>query len=309
VTSPLEELRYALAEADTHRPPVALRSRVLGAAITSRPGGMAIGTAAPITAAEAYRRTMASLDSVLSELTDAEWHRHVLRDLDIQGLIGHLIGVERHLHAALGIGPEIDRAAHSEAPARADHVTATQGEALAQAGRSPADTRAEWLDLVATTVAHASGLDAEGAARAITLHTVAGPVARLLVIRSFETWTHEEDIRRVTDRPLAAPDSARLRLMTDLAVAALPMGLAILGRPQPGRTARMVLTGPGGGTWQASLDRSPPGLTDVRIIADAVSFCRLVANRITPEELGAVVTGDEALAADLLAGARTLALD
>jgi hypothetical protein len=47
----------------------------------------------------------------------------------------------------------------------------------------------------------------------------------------------------------------------------------------------------------------------VRIVADATSFCRLVANRLSVVGLDAVVTGDEALGADVLAGAMALALD
>lgn len=38
-------------------------------------------------------------------------------------------------------------------------------------------------------------------------------------------------------------------------------------------------------------------------------FCRLVANRLTPSELAPVITGDDALAADVLTGAQALALD
>jgi hypothetical protein len=51
------------------------------------------------------------------------------------------------------------------------------------------------------------------------------------------------------------------------------------------------------------------GPADVRIIADATSFCRLVANRMPPAEVAAVVSGDEALGEVLLAGAQALALD
>lgn len=298
---PIEELRYALAEATSQRPPAALRAKVLRAATAARPPGRATGTGAPIAASEAYRRTMESFDGVLSGLTDADWHRPVLRDLDIQGLVGHLIGVERQLHAAVGIGPAV--------AIGTDHVASTQADALAQAGRPPNETRAEWLDLMSTTVAHAAALDPQGRALPVTLHTFTVPFERLLVVRAFETWTHEEDIRRAVGQPLAAPDPARLRLMTELAVSALPSGLARIARPQPGRTARIVLTGPGGGTWQAALDRGEPGATDVRVVADAVCFCRLVANRCTPADLGAVIDGDEVLASVLLAGAQALALD
>jgi hypothetical protein len=72
---------------------------------------------------------------------------------------------------------------------------------------------------------------------------------------------------------------------------------------------RLVLTGPGGGTWDVAVgdDQSEPVF--VRIVADAVAFCRLVANRLRPDELDARVNGDTARAARVLAAAGTLALD
>jgi hypothetical protein len=101
--------------------------------------------------------------------------------------------------------------------------------------------------------------------------------------------------------------------MTELAVQLLPAGMARANRPADGRSARVVLTGPGGGTWQTGLglaDAGPvEGPVDVRIVVDSVDFCRLVANRIDPTALAASITGDGALARDLFAGATTLALD
>ena len=298
---PLEELRFALAQESAQQPPAALRERVIGAATSARSPGVAVGTADPISPTEAYRRTAESFDAVLGELSDAGWHTLALRGLDVQGLVGHLIGVERLLHEALGIGPTLGRGT--------DHVESTQGEALAQAGRPPAETRSEWRQLVGRTVDHVLGMGPAARSQPVTLHGLTMTLERMLVVRVFETWTHEEDIRRAVGLPLCPPESAPLRLMTEIAVSVLPAGLARSGRPQPGRTARLVLTGPGGGTWQAALDRGTPGPTDVRIVADAVMFCRLVANRVTPMEVGVLVTGDEALAADLLAGAMTLAFD
>jgi uncharacterized protein (TIGR03083 family) len=300
-SQPLEELRHALAEADSQAPPTLLRARVLAAAEAARPPGVATGTGPPITAAEAYRRTTDSFDNLLTSLREDEWHRPALRDLDIQCLIGHLIGVERQLHAAVGIAAAVTTGR--------DHVASTQEDALSQVGRAPAETLDQWRELIRRTLEYATALDRDANQRVVSLHGFTMSLERMLVLRAFETWTHEEDIRRATGRPLAAPDPARLRLMTDVAVSALPMGLDNIGRPKPGRTARIVLTGPGGGTWQAALDRGTPGSTDVRVIADAVSFCRLVANRLTPSELAPVITGDDALAADVLTGAQALALD
>jgi hypothetical protein len=129
----------------------------------------------------------------------------------------------------------------------------------------------------------------------------------------FELWTHADDIRGATGRPLRAPDPHRLALMTALAVRSLPLGLLIAGYDRAGRTARVVLTGEGGGTWV-----QPLGLgedvsdevavaTDVVLVTDAVEFCRLFSQRRVPEELDVDITGDEALAADILVGAQVFA--
>jgi hypothetical protein len=45
------------------------------------------------------------------------------------------------------------------------------------------------------------------------------------------------------------------------------------------------------------------------IVTDAVGFCRLAANRVTPAELGPHITGDEDRAVGVLTAAATLALD
>jgi len=54
---------------------------------------------------------------------------------------------------------------------------------------------------------------------------------------------------------------------------------------------------------------SPAPATEVAIVADAVGFCRLVADRITPADLGAQVSGAAGAADVVLAGAAALALD
>jgi hypothetical protein len=130
-----------------------------------------------------------------------------------------------------------------------------------------------------------------------SLHGLRMPLDDLLVARTFELWTHEEDIRRATGRPLQAPDAASLRLMTELAISLVPAVMARADRPGDVQRARIVLTGTGGGTWQTALDARADGAgregpVDVRIVVDAVAFCRLVANRADPDALAAIVTGD-----------------
>jgi uncharacterized protein (TIGR03083 family) len=304
---PLEELRYALAEGDAVRPPAGLAGSVLARALAARPPGEPVDAPPVIHPAEAFRGAVDSLDSVLCALHPVEWQRPALRGLDVQGLMGHLVGVERAFLVALG--------ATDEAQADDDHVASTDPCAAQQQGRPPADTHRDWRAAADETMARLEETRAtsEDFDRVVAMHGLRMPIGTFLVVRTFELWTHEEDIRRATARPLAEPDASSLRLMTALAVTLVPAGMAQAQRPGDGRSARIVLTGRGGGTWRTGLGLSEAGAADgpvdVRIVADAVDFCRLVANRIDPAALGAVVTGDGALARDLFTGASTLALD
>jgi uncharacterized protein (TIGR03083 family) len=306
--NPLEELHFALAEADAQRPPKGLGETVLDAALAARSPGRPVDEPPPISAVEAFRRALASLDRLLSSLTPDEWYRPALRGLDIQQLVGHLTGVERDFQAGL----HAPGATYEDS----DHVASTDPVAAAQRGRPPARTHEEWRTATAETMDILGGAETSPTrlGDVVHLHGLHLPLGSLLVVRTFELWTHEEDIRRATGRPLQAPDAASLRLMTQLAVAMLPAGMRRAGRPGDGRWARIVLTGPGGGTWQAPLGAIPDGPrlegpVDVRIVVDAADFCRLVANRMDPGAIATVVTGDDALARDCFIGATSLALD
>ena len=305
---PLAELQFALAEGDAQRPPTGLGRTVLDAALAARVAGRPVDEPAPIPPDEAFRRAVTSLDSLLGSLDPEEWAQGTVRGLDVQQLVGHLTGVERDFQAGLD--------APDGAQADADHVASTDPVAAAQVGRPPSETHDEWRAETAETVDALAGV-ATSPARlgdVIALHGLRMPLGPLLVVRTFELWTHEEDIRRATSRPLQAPDAASLRLMTDLAITMLPAGLRRIERSGDGRSARIVLTGSGGGTWQTGLGATSAGSrhegpADVRIVVDAVDFCRLVANRMDPVALESIVTGDGTLAHDLLTGAASLALD
>jgi len=295
-----------------HDPPVlppGLRERVLAASLRARDAGRPVPDAPEISAVEAFSRAASAFYAVLCFLGDDHWRTPVLRDLDVQGLVGHLIGVEHDVHRALAGDPDV---------ADANHVESTQAAAVGQAARPPDRTRAEWrraadrtLDLVrARESADSQAQGAQGAR--VALYGMRLPAGTLLVVRAFELWTHENDIRRAVGWEASVPDPSTLRLMTDLAARLLPQAGA--GLPEP-VDVRLVLTGPGGGTWDVTVGGGPPAQTAapagtaVSIVTDAVGFCRLAANRIAPAELDVNVTGDPGRAAAVLAAATTLALD
>ena len=79
--------------------PAGMRERVLAASWQARPAGRPEPEPAEISPAEAFRRAADALDGLLATLGDDDWLVPVLRDLDVQGLVGHLIGAG-HWHEA-----------------------------------------------------------------------------------------------------------------------------------------------------------------------------------------------------------------
>jgi uncharacterized protein (TIGR03083 family) len=296
-----EELRYAIAEAYGERPPVGLDQIIMDAAMAGRPAGKPVDEPDPIGELEAFKRAVDSMDNLLRSLTPAEWATPALRGLDVQGLIGHLIGVERAFAAGL--------ATDSDPGGEADHVASTQDAAIAQSGRAPADTLDEWRSEVAITIGLVERAGQGDLQEIRSLHGIHLPLRKLLIARTFELWTHSEDIRSAVGHSATAPDGSSLSLMTNLAMDLIPFVVSSTSW----RSARIVLTGRGGGTWRTQLnvpgDEQTDWPDDVRIVLDAVDFCRLVANRIDPKTISADVTGDDRLAEDIFAGVAALALD
>jgi uncharacterized protein (TIGR03083 family) len=250
-----------------------------------------------VSPAEAFGRAADALYGLLCALGDEDWRRPVLRDLDVQGLVGHLIGVEEDFSRGLSGDPEV---------ADADHVESTQPAAVRQAGRPASQTRTDWRDAVDRALALIHRCGDPGAE--VAVHGLRLPLNVLLIVRAFELWTHDNDIRRAAGLPLAAPDASTLHLMTELAASLLPLAAAMAGLREP-INVRLVLTGPGGGTWDVAVGERLPDPAFVRIVTGAVEFCRLAANRLTPADLDLHVSGDPALSAKVLAAAAVLALD
>jgi uncharacterized protein (TIGR03083 family) len=130
-----------------------------------------------------------------------------------------------------------------------------------------------------------------------------------IIVRAFETWIHTDDLRRVAGLGGLPPEPRYLSLMSDLAGRTLSMALALVDRARPGKTARLVLTGAGGGDWLVAMDGSGPGSgePDVTVTANVVDWCLLVGDRVSPATIVHTVDGDTALANDLLAAAPALA--
>jgi uncharacterized protein (TIGR03083 family) len=276
-----------------------LADRVLAACRDARDAGRPVPLPRVISPQQALSNAADAFGSLLSALDEAEWRTPALRDLDVQGLVGHLIGVEYDLHRCL---------AGESVVAEAEHVASTQRTALSQAGRPPAETYREWRDAVDRTLILTAGADLTAPA---PLHRTRMTLGQLLVARAFELWAHENDIRSAVGLPSSRPEWSTLTLMTMLAVQLLPGACARADvSPRPA-SVHLVLTGAGGGTWDVDLAaRGAAGPEESTLIAaDAVVFCRLAANRLAPSDVDAYIAGDRDLAERVLVATATLALD
>ena len=277
--------------------PIALRERVMAASLLARGVGETVPAVREIAADEALARAADAFYGLLGALSDEGWKTDALRGLDVQGLVGHMIGVEHDTHRALAGDPAV---------ADAEHVESTQDWAVRQADRSPALTRDEWRRAAEVTLELARAADGAPEGR-LAVHRMRLPLGDLLVVRAFELWVHDNDIRRAVGLPPSVPDPPVLRLMSDLAARMLPYAAARMGLPPA--DVHLVLTGTGGGTWDVAIGEEAAGRESLAIVADAVGFCRLAANRVTPAELGPHITGAEGRAVSVLAAVSTLALD
>jgi uncharacterized protein (TIGR03083 family) len=289
----LEQAAAWLGAAEELSPPAGLRDTVLAAARARRRPAPAAQAAPAATAAEAtapYAAAVAELDELLGELAPEQWEARVVHGWRVPELVAHLAANDATLAAELGIAP----AAAAE-PAR------------------PAAARAAWraqADAVLRLVGGGGAAVLHRSVRLVGPWEPGHPLPQALDQRAFETWIHAEDIRAATGRPAVPPDPGRVGRILALAVRLLPAALALLGLEHPGRTARLVLSGPGGGRWSVPLSpRGGPGEPDVTIGAEAAEFCYLIGNRRSAASLRHTVEGDRALAADLLRAATRLGCD
>jgi len=149
-----------------------------------------------------------------------------------------------------------------------------------------------------------------GGQRPVEYHDLPLSVRGLLVVSTFELWTHGDDIRHATDRPPDELDEARLALMSAELMRVLSLGMALTGTTRPGRTARIELTGLGGGISDVALaPGEEPGHPDIVVRAATLDVCRVAANRLPWDELACDVEGDETLLQPILAGASAFAAD
>jgi hypothetical protein len=96
--------------------------------------------------------------------------------------------------------------------------------------------------------------------------------------------------------------------MAEGSMTMVPSAMESSGLARPGRTARIVLTGPGGGDWTVPMQvGAQPGEPDVAVTLPVVDWCRRFSDRLSAEDLDMLVNGDRRLGADLVTAAPVFA--
>jgi uncharacterized protein (TIGR03083 family) len=299
-----DEIFGLLAETSAMAPPRSLSHRVVDAATSVRPGGQAItslGGGVRANPAVAFVQTANEFKSVLAHAPGSAivepygW--------SVTQLVAHLLEVDLYFGRQLGLWEHtIDDSLED------DHLAMTEAAVRASVRADYTETVANWLGVSQAVCDHVASLDSDQLRDRIKFHMLDTRLSTALVVRVFEIWTHIEDLCRTLRRDPPELDAARLHLMTRTAVRAIPLGM-LLGNIDGGtQTARIVLTGRGGGVWnqplQLGLEAGEPAVT---IVADALEFCRLAAQRITPADLDTEVEGSMDLAITVLRGASVFA--
>jgi uncharacterized protein (TIGR03083 family) len=282
----LREAAAALGSAGALRPPVELRDRLLhvaGERVT------------PVSPQEALQAETNRFDGLLDTLEEGEFDTVTHNGLSVRDLVSHVEAIDRAFVA------EADATTYAFIGAtEVEEITATTlpehaGEAFAQTVTRFRRTRADLIGLAdrVPREQHLAGYRRDDT----------------LVIRAFETWTHHDDISHALGREETLPAPAVMRAMAELSVRSLPLAMAWKGIAQPDRTARLVLTGPGGGEWTTACGpgQTPGGVADVVIKASVVDWCRRFADRLEPDAVPMEVDGDADLARELVGAANAFA--
>ena len=242
-----------------------------------------------------YRMAMARHEDLLDAIPADALGRRTANGLSVGDLVVHLASMESAVAETVGLEQSVTD--ETEVVARTERYLEVAGDDPLVTGRRVWREAVDALDAWAVAGGEQGGLPWNG-------FTVSRRT--LLATRAFETWTHDDDIRDALGRDREVPHPVELGVMSDIAVNILPFCLDAAGTT-PAASARLVLTGDGGGDWTVSLDGAEHAAPAVTITMDVVDYCRVVAERLAPDECGAVLDGDAQLGRTVLACASALA--
>ena len=244
----------------------------------------------------ALEQTWTGLIETVTGLTDEQWHRPTdLPGWTVKDNVSHVVGVELLLlgepypdHPVPDL-PHIRNDAGRWVEGPVDLRRPLPGEAVLAELRDVVERRLKFLRALDDS---AMEQDFPG------LLGLPMKLRHLIGLRTFDSWAHEQDVRRALGKPggldTVAAGVARRRML--LAFPALPV--------EAGRSVVFELSAPASVatvTFGASYAEGDSGQADARIATDLATFARLGCGRAHwPDVSGVTVSGDTALAEQVL---------
>lgn len=285
----------SLAELTSQTPPPSLRPALLDV-IRSRPR-RGVG---PLGAQEVYLKRAAALSELLDGLDPNDWDAIVEPyHWTVHRLLAHLTVIEEYTARQFGLTGEPPHP--RDDPETADHLSMGGNEIALMLTGSPEATVERWRTAVGLVDDHVRS-DRYDPQRSTPMHGWPLSAATAMVVRSFELWTHADDVRVATGHAPQPPEPAELKTMSTASVNAVPFLTG--NRNDPPTPTRVVLTGPGGGTY----DLWGPEPHRNLLVIDVVDYCRVVAGRAQPASVVVTQEGDHDLLSDILWSSRVIAL-
>ena len=293
---------YAAAVTTSVPPPAALRRLVLDRSRERRAPEPVAAGAPPV---EVHRVELARAVLLLSDLRADDWARPVdppeFAGWTVHDVAAHLVANESLLAAQLGrpVAGVPETALDNEgrtAATRARHRALPPAAAVAEL-----EAAAEAVDEVIAARGEA-GLDDP-----IDWWGVRYSISTVLFIRSVETWTHADDVRRAVGSQMVAPPVASLLTMSHAACGFVPAMMAARGTPHPDRLVRFRFPDLGASAaWDIDLGEAGAvrpagdGRVDAELAVDSLAFCRRVSARLPDGLTVTDAEGDEGLIRDVV---------
>lgn len=278
--------------------PGALRDRILGRAHAQRPPT----EVQPASAVEVHRIETERFELLLRRLTPEQWRLGIdppeFAGWTIHDLAAHVTSNQDLLAQLLGRPvPGVPETVNANEE-RTEQVIARHR------GLTPDETIAEYRAARLAVDEVVSAMSTDELDVDIDWWGMQLRVFTALVVRSFETWTHADDIRRALGLAHLPPPAPALKTMSQASSSWAPVMLLAGGLSHPDRSVRYHLTGPGGGAVDVDLGFDGRDLTgvapDAEITVDIVDFCRTVGGRGDHRTLTYRATGDVDLARDVV---------
>ncbi len=252
-----------------------------------------------VRAMAALKETWESLADACYELSSTEWALPTeCPGWDVKDQLSHLIGVERTI---------MGEAAPTWDGALGDHVkndfaASNEPFVAVRRGRPGPEVRAEFVEVTRTRLAQEAGLSKEQWAAVGPSPVGQRPHAVFMEVRVFDSWVHEQDVRRALDRPGGVGNLASAMSLTRVQEA-MPFVVGKQAACPDGTAVRFEVAGPGDDarafTVAVEAGRARPVddavVPTVTLSLSSLDFVRLGCGRITAARLAVQLAARTAL--------------